>query len=72
MLLDQNGKCAICDRDATHFKRKLSVDHDHRTGKIRGLLCMRCNIKIGHFENFSLFLDKMKQYLDKDKSDAIV
>jgi len=38
----QNGKCAICQR-ATGKIKKLAVDHDHKTGKIRGLLCSVCN-----------------------------
>lgn len=41
----QGGKCAICRR-ATGKKRKLAVDHDHKTGVIRGLLCKNCNYRI--------------------------
>lgn len=39
----QNGKCAVCKKDESHFKHRLSVDHNHSTGKVRGLLCYRCN-----------------------------
>ncbi len=43
-LIDKHGdKCAICSRPRTDFKNKLSVDHSHITGKIRGLLCFYCN-----------------------------
>jgi hypothetical protein len=38
----QGGKCAIC-QVATGKTKKLAVDHDHKTGKIRGLLCSTCN-----------------------------
>lgn len=35
--------CAICKKPESHFKNRLAVDHNHRTGKVRGLLCYRCN-----------------------------
>lgn len=41
MLERQGGGCAICG--ATPKTRRLHVDHDHRTGGVRGLLCHRCN-----------------------------
>lgn len=41
MLAAQGGGCAICG--ATPKTRRLDVDHDHLTGKVRGLLCHRCN-----------------------------
>jgi hypothetical protein len=46
MLLEQDGVCAICGGDCMTGK-SLAVDHDHDTGKIRGLLCQRCNQAIG-------------------------
>lgn len=36
-------KCAICKKPRSVFKNKLSVDHSHVSGRIRGLLCFRCN-----------------------------
>lgn len=42
MYAAQGGKCAICQRGKGKSKR-LSVDHDHKTGKVRGLLCAACN-----------------------------
>ncbi len=39
----QEGKCGICKKAETEFKHRLSVDHNHRTGQVRGLLCYRCN-----------------------------
>lgn len=45
----QKGVCAICSRINPNGKR-LSVDHDHTTGCIRGLLCNRCNLGLGHFD----------------------
>ena len=45
----QNGKCAICGRHQSNFKNALSVDHDHKTGIVRGLLCVSCNRTLGFF-----------------------
>jgi hypothetical protein len=39
----QNGNCAVCKRHQTVFKQRLAVDHNHKTGQIRGLLCNHCN-----------------------------
>lgn len=39
----QAGTCAVCGRHSSAFKNRLSVDHDHYTGEIRGLLCINCN-----------------------------
>lgn len=39
----QGAKCAICSRHESEFKNKLGVDHNHKTGKVRGLLCYFCN-----------------------------
>src|SRR6185437_14192734 len=48
MLAKQNGVCAICNLPERSAKTAaLSVDHDHSTGKVRGLLCVRCNAMIG-------------------------
>lgn len=42
----QNGLCAMCSESFV----QLCVDHDHATGKVRGLLCGSCNIALGHYE----------------------
>lgn len=41
----QDGKCAICENESV--KERLSVDHCHTTGKVRGLLCRSCNRALG-------------------------
>jgi hypothetical protein len=58
----QGGKCAICQR-ATGATRKLSVDHDHKTGEVRGLLCRPCNNLLGHARDDTEFFERAKQYL---------
>ncbi len=39
----QAGRCFLCKRHSTEFKRNLAVDHDHETGKVRSLICCPCN-----------------------------
>lgn len=47
-LAGQNESCDLCHRHRSHFKSSLHVDHNHATGKIRGLVCYSCNkFKIG-------------------------
>jgi len=46
MLAAQGGACAICLKKPKTGKRILEVDHDHKTSKIRGLLCWRCNYRL--------------------------
>src|SRR6266576_6827044 len=43
LFQNQQGCCAVCGRHADRFKIRLSVDHDHDTGEIRGLLYIHCN-----------------------------
>ncbi|MFD3740445.1 endonuclease VII domain-containing protein [Streptomyces sp. NPDC058629] len=49
MLLAQGGVCAMC-RETCVSGRQLAVDHDHTTGFVRGLLCVKCNRQLGIFE----------------------
>lgn len=56
LLILQKGRCAICKkRGSGHRGRKvLSIDHDHRTGRVRGLLCHPCNMAVGHLRDSPL------------------
>ena len=48
ILVDkQNGRCGICRQV---YNTKLHIDHDHKTNKIRGLLCLSCNVQLGVYE----------------------
>ena len=56
LLKEQNGVCVICGKfekvkTNTGTVKHLSVDHDHETGKVRGLLCNKCNTRVGILEN---------------------
>jgi len=62
MLEAQGGVCAICrQEDATG--RRLSVDHSHETGKVRGLLCTNCNVALGHLQDNVALLLRAADYL---------
>jgi hypothetical protein len=57
-LASQNGQCVGCLKHENEFKKALSVDHDHKTGSVRGLLCVRCNRILGLcFDNASILLN---------------
>jgi hypothetical protein len=62
---EQGGRCAICRRKPG--KRRLAVDHCHKTGQIRGLLCGRCNIGLGHFKDSPKRLRAAIAYLARSK-----
>ena len=58
----QMGKCYICQR-ATGKTRRLSVDHDHKSGYVRGLLCRPCNSMLGHIRDDTLVARRIVWYL---------
>jgi len=63
ILGNQLGLCAICCK--TNGERRLNVDHDHNTNEIRGLLCDRCNFRVGVFETQSIEeIEAIKTYLE--------
>lgn len=63
MFKKQIGCCAICGRNRIEFKIPLSVDHDHKTGKVRGLLCHDCNTGLGKFKDSVFTLNLACDYL---------
>jgi hypothetical protein len=63
-VIDQNSLCAICKQTSD---KRLCVDHDHVTGKIRSLLCSSCNLVLGQIENKRELVPIMLQYLDNYK-----
>ena len=66
MLLEQNGVCACCGQEETSKKSKhLSIDHCHHTGKVRALLCSKCNVGIGLFYDNIHNLRNAILYLEK-------
>lgn len=65
MLKDQENACLICGRKNNDDNRRLYVDHCHKTKKVRGLLCYRCNTGIGLFNDDSNLVAKAVYYLDE-------
>jgi hypothetical protein len=68
LLRRQNGRCAICDqlpKPGTH----LHVDHDHKHGPIRGLLCKGCNIALGELEDDPARAEAAAAYLRRKAYD---
>jgi hypothetical protein len=62
MLKAQGGVCAICERHQRY--QRLCVDHCHKTNKVRGLLCTRCNRNIGRFYDSVRLLRRAADYLE--------
>jgi hypothetical protein len=71
LLESQHNKCAICATAAPDLNKEhrkyFSVDHDHNTGKIRGLLCNQCNLGIGCLNDDPELLRKATSYLTEVK-----
>lgn len=65
MISDQNGCCAICNTDAPGAKG-FHIDHNHETGKIRGLLCGFCNSGLGFFRDNPKLMRRAATYVTAD------
>jgi hypothetical protein len=63
----QGGRCAICRR-----KSELVVDHCHETGRVRGMLCRRCNLGIGHLDDSAQMVRAALLYLSAFITDGEV
>ena len=59
MVERQNNLCAICGA----YMKSTNIDHDHKTGRVRGLLCSKCNTGLGFFSDNPEFLSKASAYL---------
>jgi len=64
MFLEQEGKCKICKQHQTAFKKRFAVDHDHKNGRVRGLLCDACNTGLGGFLDNPDYLRSAIEYLN--------
>ena len=67
----QGGKCPICNSafpPLIERAKKIAVDHDHKTGDIRGLLCIQCNTAVGMVKESVTVAEHLVAYLQKHKS----
>lgn len=64
MCKKQKNKCYICSKSFNNH-RKIQVDHNHKTGKLRKLLCRHCNTALGFVEENTNILYKMIEYLNE-------
>lgn len=76
MLLGQGGVCAICRNRNTGIRDgkpiHLSVDHNHNTGKVRGILCYKCNASLGGFDDSVEIIENAIAYLVKYGKDYLI
>jgi hypothetical protein len=77
MLLAQKGCCAVCETDDyVGPGRRAHVDHDHKTGKVRGLICVRCNVLLGmaqdQHERFLAAIRYLKKHAQLTKDELLM
>lgn len=65
MLLEQNCCCHICGKHESNNGKRLAVDHNHATGKVRKLLCHHCNAALGSVQEDLQILQKMITYIEE-------
>jgi recombination endonuclease VII len=72
MLAAQNWQCAICARSFRSIsKRERHIDHDHRTGRVRGLLCRECNLLLGHARDDVMVLRGAIDHLERSRRNQL-
>lgn len=70
MFKDQNGRCYICNVAHQDNNQGLAIDHCHTTGKIRKLLCGKCNRGLGHVDESVEILEKMISYIKEHNASS--
>lgn len=64
MLVTQKFKCLICEQELSFYMRRPPIDHCHKTGMVRGVLCEQCNSGIGQFKDNPKLLRNAANYLE--------
>jgi hypothetical protein len=71
LLTKQEGRCALC-RTADPGRRSWCIDHDHKTGKIRGLLCWKCNVALGWYEKqLQFYMNEVDGYTARGRFEKV-
>jgi hypothetical protein len=70
MFIKQDGKCAICGKHQSELRIRLCVDHNHSNGKIRELLCSRCNLALGFLEESEQRRINILAYIQKHNKEV--
>lgn len=65
MFAKQGSACATCDSPIPGFKHGWHTDHCHKTGKVRGILCQRCNLTLGKIDDDAQLLRRMADYIEQ-------
>lgn len=65
---EQNRQCAICKEYIELWSKNTHIDHNHETGRVRGLLCLSCNTGLGHFKDNPNLLREAAAYLERSFS----
>jgi hypothetical protein len=77
LIKQQENKCAICGNEETALNQRkthvkpLAIDHDHVTGKVRALLCGKCNAGIGMFRESEELLQSAINYIRRHKNNGV-
>lgn len=66
LLAYQNGGCASCGKVPSEKMKYLCIDHNHETGKVRGLLCRKCNLALSFVQDDKNILQSLIEYLNKE------
>lgn len=66
LVKNHENKCAICG--APPKGKRLNIDHDHKTGRVRGLLCHDCNVLLGHAKDSTEVLERASEYLKRNQN----
>jgi hypothetical protein len=68
MFLQQKGVCPGCERHQSELKQRFAVEHCHKTGAIRGLMCLTCNSALGMVKDSTHTLQNLINYLNNSAS----